>query len=287
MTSPLYAQSLQRCAVPGCGRPREHRENRPLSRYCRQHLDRYRRHGCAWLGSYKAEDLSPYRRACFEWIKAHPEQQGVKMGLAQIRGLMARGQREAIHLLTRQPAKAKASALWAQLAAFDVEPSIILAAILGVALRVEHDQMRGTVPSSSEYRNVQAAKLVLRLAGGAVRRWPSVTENGKPIELRSFVASEGRVLRVIGKQLFERVYALSESDRAELDTFAGAFLAKNAGRKLAPYPQSVRAKPKPRIPAELKAKPKATIPPLFRPDPDGGAPKTFVLNPDGTLSRVK
>ncbi len=94
--------------------------------------------------------------------------------------------------------KDKARSVWGRLRKRDVSPEVILSAILGVAMCHEDDPQQGKV----EYRRVQIAKLLSRMGGGEVKRWPThFTDPGSAQGdgLRSFPASEGRVLRELGK----------------------------------------------------------------------------------------
>ena len=95
-------------------------------------------------------------------------------------------------------AEDKARSIWGRLRNRDVAPEVILSAIVGVAMCHEDDPQPGKV----EYRRVQIAKLLSRMGGGEVKRWPTHSTNPalpKETVLRSFPASEGRVLRDLGK----------------------------------------------------------------------------------------
>ena len=70
----------------------------------------------------------------------------------------------------------------------------------------------------TEYKRVQAAKLIHRMASGTHKRWERKLPDGTPIveEMHKYPASRGRVLRHIGKQL-ERVAEII------IPTFLAAF----------------------------------------------------------------
>jgi len=94
----------------------------------------------------------------------------------------------------------RAKAAWAQLRKREVDPLEVLAAWLAVDLRLRDDLQPD---SHQEYRYVQVAKLIHRMAGGAHKRWEREQANGKAevTELHKYPVSRGRVLRVIGSQL--------------------------------------------------------------------------------------
>lgn len=278
---------LTNCSVPGCGAPVAELKGQALGRLCRPHLERLRRHGCAWLGTYKAVELNAYRRAVWDWLSDNEPALGVRLVTGHIGGLIARGSSQQMRQVIRQKAEVKAAAIWGRFSEFDTDPKIIAAAILAVWLRVADDHSVGRAPSGEEYRDVQTAKLLIRLAGGSVRRWPPRREGGKPIVLKSFVGSEGRVLRILGRSAAEAAQSLSASEWEALRAHVATFVSTHSGKTMAPYPQRIRVKHKPRLSEDVKPPQIIATPLLFAPDPDGGAPRRYVLNDDGSLSRLK
>lgn len=276
-----------KCTVPGCGGPLVELNGKAMGRLCRPHLERLRRHGCAWLGSYKVADLNSYRRAVWDWLSANEASLGVRLATGFAGGLIARGSQDPIRHLARQSAEKKAAAVWGRFSHFDTDPKIIVAAVLAVSLRVADDHSAGRAPSGREYCEVQTGKLLVRLAGGSVRRWPAHREGGMPTVLKSFVSSEGRVLRVLGRGVADIYQSLPEGELEALRTHVAAFVARHSGKAVAPYPQSVRVKRKPRLAEDVKLQQPPTTPALFAPDPDGGAPRRYALNDDGSLTRLK
>jgi hypothetical protein len=59
-----------------------------------------------------------------------------------------------------------------------------------------------------EFKRVQAAKVIHRLASGTHRRWPQ--GNGKATELHAYPASRGLVLRHVGEDLERAIELLAE-----------------------------------------------------------------------------
>lgn len=95
-------------------------------------------------------------------------------------------------------AERRSQAVWARIRHRQINAGNILAAILTIVLCHALDPQRGKV----EYRRVQVAKVLNRIAGGEVKRWPTHhADPALPREkvLRWFPASEGLVLRVLGK----------------------------------------------------------------------------------------
>lgn len=220
----------------------------------------------------------------WNWIEAHSEESAVKLSLATVRGLFARGVPQETRQLTRQSASAKASAVWARFGEVEADPRIIAAAALAVVLRVASDHASGKAPGGEEFRDVQIAKLILRLAGGSVKRWPSRLPNGEPTVLRWFISSEGRVLRVLGRQAAEAIAPILDRHAEELGAFVEAGITALGNRKINPYPEQKRVKPKPPIPAELKSK--STNAERQTARKETGQPKVFRLETNGKLVRL-
>lgn len=285
----------KRCSVPGCAGAATDPPEATVGRFCRRHLEHARRHGSAWRGSFTAFELNAYRRAAWNWLEVNSEDLGVKIAVDAVRQLYAAsGEPVAAHRLARLPATKRARAAWASLREVDADVRLALAAVLGVVLRIEDDRAKpvfnGTdaVPSSLEFRDVQVAKLILRMAGGSVRRWPRRTPTATPLILKSYGKSKGRTLRVLGDEAVEAARPILDQHGAALTAFAKSFVAKHEGKRIAPYPANVRVKTKARIPAGLKRPPTGATPLVTTPqDPHGGKPKVFVLGPDRLLTLRK
>ena len=142
-----------------------------LGRFCRKHLNHWRRHGHPTQRSYTAGEVRPYRDGAARWLAANADDPGVINALAALRQLYAASGRavEPRHL-RGSSAKEKAAAIWARLRDRQVAPDAILSVALGATLCVANDPQR---PSTAEWRYVQIAKLLTRMGGGVVRRWSS------------------------------------------------------------------------------------------------------------------
>lgn len=193
----------KRCWVLDCPRPPGNASPKGLGRFCRKHLEHYRRHGDPLKPSYRAPRLKEYRQVAAAWIGQTAGDPYVQNALQRIAGLKTRaGPAIPPRRLRGVPAKEKARAVWARLRDRNVANETILAAILGVAMCYEHDPQKGKV----EYRRVQIAKVLSRMGGGEVKRWATHSADPRlPKErvLRWFPASEGQVLRELGRMAEE------------------------------------------------------------------------------------
>ena len=202
-------ESFNRCQVYPC-------DNRPTAgsgeglnrRYCRKHIEHYRRHGGYVKKSYGSGELRPYREAAVRWLRDHAADLVVSTALGGIRELLSASGRpaEAFRLAGLSPAE-RARNAWATLAKRRVNPEEIAACFLAVQMRLRDDSQPDR---HAEYRNVQAAKLLHRMAGGTHRRWERERDDGsvEVTELHRHPVSRGLVLRVIGQTLADACGAL-------------------------------------------------------------------------------
>lgn len=194
--------AFARCQVYPC-------ENRPTARsgdglnrlYCRKHIEHYRRHGSYVKKSYGSGELRPYRAAALRWIREQAADQRVDSALRRIRGLLSASGHpvEAFRLAGLSPAE-RARNVVALLAKRGIEPAEIVAAFLAVRMRLRDDPQPDR---HAEYCNVQAAKLLHRMAGGTHKRWERERADGsiEATELHRHPVSRGLVLRVLGQTL--------------------------------------------------------------------------------------
>lgn len=194
--------ALRRCQVYPC-------ENRPtaasgdgLNRlYCRKHIEHYRRHGSYVKKSYGSGELRPYRAAALRWLREHTADRQVSSALSRVRGFLSASGRpvEAFRLAGMTPAE-RARNVWALLAKRGIDPAEIVAAFLAVRMRLRDDPQPDR---HAEYRDVQAAKLLHRMAGGTHKRWERERGDGsvEVTKLHRHPVSRGLVLRVLGQSL--------------------------------------------------------------------------------------
>lgn len=197
----------------GCTKPPGNASGDGLGRFCKAHLEHYRRHGDPLKGSYKAAQLAPHRKAAAAWIKENRTDPFAVAALGAVESLMlSAGKVIEPQNLRGVPTKDRARSIWARIRDRGRKPEEALAAILSVAICYAADYQR----AKPEHRTVQIAKVLNRLGGGRVKRWPvhDPSAPNRTITLRWFPASEGLVLREIGEQA-ERAAEFLIHDRME------------------------------------------------------------------------
>ena len=173
---------FSRCRVVGCSRPaRAGTQDGLDTRFCRSHADHYSRHGSPYKRSYTAKELAPHVEAF------------------RLRGLSP---------------DARAQAAWARLRKAQIDPAAVVAAWIAVELAIAADPQPET---KLEFKQVQAAKLVHKMASGTHKRWEAGV--GGVQEMHVYPRSRGRVLRHIGSQAQRAVELLTAYHRmSRLDT---------------------------------------------------------------------
>jgi hypothetical protein len=194
--------AYERCRVYPCTNGTTADRGEGLNRlYCRKHIEFYRRHGSYVKRSYGAGEIRPYRLKALQWLRAHDDEPSVRLSVAEVQRLFrsAGAPIEAFRLPGRTPAE-RARAMWAQLRTHEVDPLEVLAVWLAIDMRLRDDPQ---LDRHDEYRQVQAAKLIHRMAGGTHKRWERERPNGsiEVSELHKHPVSRGQVLRVLGRGL--------------------------------------------------------------------------------------
>lgn len=202
------------CKVFGCGRPARAAAGEGLdNRFCRPHAEFFQRHGSPYKRSYTAAELKPFRRAALAWVKANEADPFVANAIQRVRGLYASAgpHVEAFRLRGLTPAE-RARAAWARLRRAERDPREVVAAWLTIEMAVEADPQP---VRTREFKQVQAAKLVHRMASGSHRRWE---RPDGVVEMHVYPHSRGQVLRHVGAALEEAMELLWEREgfRAQL-----------------------------------------------------------------------
>lgn len=190
---------FSRCRVVGCGNPvRAGTDDGLDTRFCRSHADHYSRHGSPYRRSYTAREIAPHRKAALAWLEANAEDQWVRNAIDRVNTLYttAGPHVEAFRLRGLLPEE-RAKAAWARLRKAKVDPRRVVAAWLAVEMTIRDDP---TAETKVEYRRVQAAKLVHKMASGTHKRWG---DGPDAKELHFYPRSRGRVLRHMGAELEE------------------------------------------------------------------------------------
>jgi hypothetical protein len=142
-------------------------------------------------------------KTALAWIKDHRADTILSHVLLCLRGLLdGAGPVDPAMNLKRRSAEYRAKVAFARLREAGVKPERLLAIHLGVAALVEDDADAHRI---REFRIVQTAKAMHRLASGTHRAWDFPLPNGTtaPLELHVYPKSSGRVLRVMGEELEE------------------------------------------------------------------------------------
>jgi hypothetical protein len=251
----------KKCWVPDCRKPSGASTVGMVGRFCKQHLSQHLRHGSPLRVSYAASETNPYRRVALAFLEANPEDTFVKQALINVtdRYRSAGPEIEPRNMRGTTP-DMKANALWARLRTNGVPATYVLAAIAGVHLAFEADPQRPSGKWGTEFRSVQIAKVLLRMAGGEVKRWARLeqvvdpitqrTERPPPQELRVFPYSTGRVLRIIGEEV-EKIGEVLFWHLEAMQELAASTPVTKALRKT-PWPDRRPAKAKGRIPEAMK-----------------------------------
>ncbi len=199
------------CRVIGCGRTaRAGTQDGLDTRLCRVHADHYSRHGSPYKGSYAAKQIAPYRKLALDWLSAHRDDATVRNALDRVTGLYtaAGAHVEAFRLRGLSP-EARAKAAWARLRKAKVDPLRVVAAWLTVEMIIRDDPQPET---KLEFKQVQAAKLVHKMASGTHKSWG---EGAAVTSLHVYPRSRGRVLRYIGADLQQASELAWEQFKAE------------------------------------------------------------------------
>ncbi|MDP2847374.1 MAG: hypothetical protein Q8O35_04195 [Humidesulfovibrio sp.] len=214
------------CRVIHCGKPARAGTPDGLDeRYCRAHADHNQRHGSPLKGSYTAKELNPYRRAALAWIVSHEDSRWVQNAIQRVKGLYQQaGPYVEAFRLRGLPPQQRAKAALARLRKHGIDPRLVVAAWLAVEMLIQDDPqpVQGT-----EFKRVQAAKVIHRMASGSHRRW--VREVASPVwsgqkqdviqELHVYPRSRGRVLRHLGEELESAVELLVDHHLADIHIF--------------------------------------------------------------------
>lgn len=170
--------------------------------HCRFHVEHKARHGSHWHGTYSATELKPYIAVTTSFVRLRAESDRIIRAAinALARLLEEAGPTEIATRLKGMSAARRARIALARLRVAGIEPERMLATVLAVTALIEED--RGS-HRTKEFRIVQIAKALHRLASGYHRVWEIQDANGRTrrTELHAFPRSSGPVLRLIGRAI--------------------------------------------------------------------------------------
>lgn len=194
--------AYERCRAYPCTNSTTADRGEGLNRlYCRKHIEFYRRHGSYVKRSYGAGELKPHREQAMAWLQSHRDDAEVCSAAEAVRRLYrAAGAPVEAYRLPGKPPAERAKAIWAHLRKREVDPLDALAVWLAVDMCLRDDPQPDR---HDEYRLVQAAKLIHRMAGGSHKRWERERTDGRieVTNLHKHPISRGQVLRVLGREL--------------------------------------------------------------------------------------
>lgn len=197
------------CSIPGCGRTLQ-QSGFSSSSVCRYHVQFKSRHGSHWHATYRAADLLPYLKAAAQWVKANRSDAHVTMAVLWLKGLLeGAGRVELANRIKGKSAAQRSKFAFARLREAGIKPDRILSIYLAVCALIEDDRGSHRV---EEFRIVQVAKAVHRLASGSHQHWQVPLANGTtaPLAMHTYPKSSGIVLRVIGRQIEECCRVVAE-----------------------------------------------------------------------------
>ncbi len=233
---------LPRCTVLGCGRPTMRAARVGLgTELCRYHNERRARHGSPFAPPIKATDLRPYVKVALAWIREQRKcDPAVADALRRLDGLLwgsgGGGVAPRAGDIKGRSPKYRARVAFMRLHAAKVPPARLLAVHLGMAACIEDDREAHRVP---EFRIVQTAKALHRLASGTHWRWEMPLPNGNtaPAQLHVYPRSSGQVLRFMGKSWMRFV--------GRLPSVTGTPSGSSSGRNMARTLRTCRAGSRP------------------------------------------
>jgi hypothetical protein len=193
------------CVILGCGQRTMRAAGIGLAAFhCRRHVEHKARHGSHWHGTYTAAELKPYLAAATSYIRPRAKSERfLKHALNAIALLLEEaGPTEIATRLKGMSAAKRARIALARLRVARIKPERFVAVVLAVTALIEED------PEShrtKEFRTVQIAKALHRLASGYHRLWEYEDYHGikRRTELHAFPKSSGPVLRLIGRKVEE------------------------------------------------------------------------------------
>ncbi|WP_338632450.1 hypothetical protein [Afipia carboxidovorans] len=192
-----------RCSIPGCRNPTMRAAGLGLAAFhCRKHIEAKARHGSHWHGTYSAAELKPYLVAATSYVRLRAESDRfIKRALTDVALLLEEaGPTEIATRLKGMSAAKRSRIALARLRVARIKPERFVAIVLAVTALIEED------PGShrtKEFRTVQIAKALHRLASGTHKVWEIEDHDGRKrrTELHAFPRSSGPVLRLIGKAI--------------------------------------------------------------------------------------
>lgn len=138
------------------------------------------------------------------------------MALYWLKGLLqGSGHTELAHRIKGKPARQRARVAFARLHEAGIEPERLLRIYLAICALIEDDAGSHRI---EEFRIVQVAKAVHRLASGSHQFWEIPLHDGRtaPLAMHTYPKSSGFVLRVMGRQIEEACREVANTNLQEI-----------------------------------------------------------------------
>ena len=183
----------RRCNVLGCSRLSQRASGTGLSEtHCKYHVEFHRRHGSYWRRSFLKDQLEPYRQAATKWVSARQGQPNVVRVVRHLQQLIDNsGRRYSAYDVRWLDPDQRANAVLANLREEGKTGEQLLIIVLTIHAAVSELGPRG----DREFRHVQIAKLMHRLASGTHR-----TTSGFRIPSK-YPRPEGVFMRTLGRRV--------------------------------------------------------------------------------------
>lgn len=192
-SAPLEPGVSRRCNVLGCSRLSQRASGTGLSEtHCKYHVEFHRRHGSYWRRSFLKDQLEPYRQAATKWVSARQGQPNVVRVVRHLQQLIDNsGRRYSAYDVRWLDPDQRANAVLANLREEGKTGEQLLIIVLTIHAAVSELGPRG----DREFRHVQIAKLMHRLASGTHR-----TTSGFRIPSK-YPRPEGVFMRTLGRRV--------------------------------------------------------------------------------------
>lgn len=201
-SAPIEPGLPERCAAWGfresgaawrCDRPTQRASGTGLSAtHCKYHVEFHRRHGSYSRRSYLKSQLEPFRRAATKWLSARRDDRNVARVLKHLQHLIDNsGRRHSAYDVRWLEPDQRANAALANLREEGKTGEQLLIIVLTIHTAVSELGPRG----DREFRYVQIAKLIHRLASGTHR-----TRSGHRMRSK-YPRPEGAFMRTLGRRV--------------------------------------------------------------------------------------
>lgn len=192
------------CAVFGCGRLTMQAAGEGLSAFhCRQHTAHRARSGSLWCRSIRAGELAPYLKAATSYIRPRLETDPhIREAVKRLALMLEMAPYEPAFRLRGLRAPVLADIAFGRLRRKGIKPERLLAIYLSIIVLLEENP-GGAWHCTKEFRLVQTARCLHRLASGHHQSWPVLDRNGREhlYTQHKYPPRGARTLRIMGQRV--------------------------------------------------------------------------------------